>query len=327
MDVRRIRLSRRRVSVAVASIAVLTATALIVACGSAGSRPTPTWRVTSPQETFVITATSSATAEPPSVPVAHSSVPHVMLILMENHSYSDIIGNGSAPYVNSLANSNGLATNWSDLSHPSLPNYLGLMSGSIWNNPQDTTPQDMSYPGPSFVDELAHAGIGWEAYMEDLNGPCSDGGGYYDVNHDPFMYFTSITSNPSQCNRVVPYTQLGSDLASNTAPPFLWVSPNLIHDMHDGSIAQGDAWLQSNLPTVFSSAWYRSGGVVIITWDEGEGSEQIPTIVVSATHSGHRILSAAGNHFGTLRALEEVYGVGFLGASDNTSNGDLRPLF
>lgn len=249
---------------------------------------------------------------------------------MENHDYSSIIGNTAAPYINSLANGNGLATNWSDISHPSLPNYLALISGSIWNNPQDTLPSQGTYNGTTLVDELAANGIGWKAYMEDLTTSCdiSDSGpGNYDVNHDPFVYFDSIRASQSQCNRVAPFSQLAGDLASNNAPPFIWVTPNLIDDMHDGTVAQGDTWLHGQLPLIFNSSWYRSGGVVIITWDEGEGGENIATIVVSANHGVARRLSSAGNHYGTLRAIEETYGVGLLGSSANPGNGDLRPLF
>ena len=86
--------------------------------------------------------------------------PHVLVVLMENHSYESVVGNAQMPFVNGLVAANGSAST-TDLSHPSLPNYLGLVSGSIQNNPPDTTPQDGTYPGPQLTDELAAAGIGW----------------------------------------------------------------------------------------------------------------------------------------------------------------------
>ena len=91
--------------------------------------------------------------------------PHVMIVVMENHSYESVIGNAQMPYINSLVSSYALVST-TDLSHPSLPNYLGLISGSIQNNPQDTTPQDSTYGGRQFTDELASAGIGWKAEVE-----------------------------------------------------------------------------------------------------------------------------------------------------------------
>jgi hypothetical protein len=273
----------------------------------------------------------------PRVPVAlgeaataPSAPPHVLVVVEENHSIQQIIGNRQAPYINGLARQYGLATHWSDLSHPSLPNYLGLVSGSIWNNPPDTTPQDRMYTGPTFVDELAGKGIDWRAYMEDMPRSCDltdqFGPARYDVNHNPFMYFKTIRSDPRQCNRVVPFTQFGNDLSNGTAPPFLWLSPNLLHDMHDGTIAQGDQWLRQWLPRVLASQWYKDKGTIILTWDEGQTTEQVATLVISASTPHGARLTTGGTHYGTLRTLEKLYGVGYLGASANAANNDLVSL-
>jgi acid phosphatase len=254
-----------------------------------------------------------------------------MVIVEENHSYSEIVGNSSLPYTNSLINQYGSATNWWGLSHPSEPNYLGMVSDSIWDNPPDYTPQQETYAGPTVVDQMANAGIGWKAYMEDMPQPCdltdTYSPGYYDVNHNPFMYFTTIRGNSAQCNRDVPFTQFATDLADNTAPPFMFVSPSLLHDMHDGTYAQADAWLQNTMSQVLASQWYAQGGVVVITWDEGGSpSDQIATIVVAKDNAGKR-LSTFGNHYGLLRAIEEAYGLPLLGHAADSTVGDLTPLF
>jgi phosphatidylinositol-3-phosphatase len=339
----------RRCGARAGRLAVGLAAALIAGCGSSPGATTthhptaiatltPTrlpldlpMAVTSPTAAAVRTVPGR-----PRPPVAASAVPapsgtaHVMVIMMENHSVDQIIGSSQAPYVNGLAASYGLATNWSDLSHPSLPNYLGYISGSTWGNPADTTPQDATYGGASLTDELSAAGRSWKAYMEDMPTTCDltdqYGPGNYDVNHNPFMYFTRTRNNPSQCNRDVPYPQLHSDLANNTVPDFAWVSPNTLHDMHDGSIQAGDQWLQGMLPSVLASNWYRAGGVVILTWDEGETTEQVATIVISArTHQGARV-TTHGTEYGTLRTIEQLFGVPFLGASADAANGDLQSL-
>jgi acid phosphatase len=254
-----------------------------------------------------------------------------MVIVEENHSYSEIVGNSSLPYTNSLINHYGSATNWWGLSHPSEPNYLGMVSGSIWDNPPDYTPQQETYAGPTVVDQMANAGIGWKAYMEDMRTPCdltdTYSPGYYDVNHNPFMYFTTIRDNSDQCDRDVPFTDFATDLADNTAPPFMFVSPNLIDDMHDGTYAQADSWMQDTMSEVLASQWYAQGGIVIITWDEGDStSNQIPAVVVAKDDAGQR-LSTAGNHYGLLRAIEEAYGLPLLGAAADPASGDLTPLF
>jgi hypothetical protein len=249
-----------------------------------------------------------------------------MMVLLENYSYEQVVGNSNMPFVNGLLAANG-SVSTTGLSHPSLPNYLGLISGSIQNNPADTTPQDGTYAGPQLTDELAAAGIGWKAYMEDMPVACDltdqYSPGHYDVNHNPFMYFNTVRNNPSQCNRDVPYPQLTTDLNAGTSPPFLWVSPNTIHDMHDGTPAQADAFLEGLVTQVKASSWWTAASRIIITWDEGAKSEQVLTLVVGSPHG---TAANGGNEYGTLRGVEEAYGVGLLGHSADANVGDIFPL-
>ena len=255
-----------------------------------------------------------------------SGPPHVMIVLLENHSYEEVIGNARMPYMNALAAANAVVST-TDLSHPSEPNYLGLVSGSIQDNPQDVTPQDKTYAGPQLTDELAASGVGWRAYMEDMPIACDLTDTYspsaYDVNHNPFMYFNTVRNNPSQCSRDVPYSQLTADLAAGTAPPFIWVSPNTTHDMHDGNDAQGDVFIKSLVSQVQAASWWNANSRLIVTWDEGTQSEQVATIVVGAPHGSG---ADGGSEYGTLRGLEEAYGVGLLGHSADPNVGDIRPL-
>jgi hypothetical protein len=259
-------------------------------------------------------------------PSRAAAPPHILEVLMENHSYPEAVGNPAMPFLNGLVASNG-SVSTTGLSHPSLPNYLGLVSGSIYNNPSDTTPQDGTYPGPQLTDELAAAGVGWKAYMQDMPAPCdltdqfAPGG--YDVNHDPFLYFDTVRTNPAQCNRVVPYPQLTTDLNAGSAPPFLWVSPNTTNDMHNGTYQQGDAFLKTLVTQVEASTWWSASARIVITFDEGETTEQVLTVVVGSAHGA---AAAGGNHYGTLRGIEEAYGVGLLGHSADGNVGDLLPL-
>jgi len=252
-----------------------------------------------------------------------------MIVLMENHSYEEVIGNAQMPYINALAAANAVVST-TDLSHPSEPNYLGLVSGSIQDNPQDVTPQQKTYAGPQLTDELAASGVGWRAYMEDMPIACDLTDTYspraYDVNHNPFMYFKTVRNNPSQCSRDVPYAQLPADLAAGTAPPFIWVSPNTTNDMHDGTDgtdAQGDVFIKSLVTEVQAASWWNANSRLIVTWDEGTQSEQVATIVVGAPHGSR---ADGGSEYGTLRGLEEAYRVGLLGHSADPNVGDILPL-
>ncbi|MEA2532278.1 MAG: phosphatidylinositol-3-phosphatase [Actinomycetota bacterium] len=273
----------------------------------------------------------------------HPAQPHVMVIVMENHSYNDVIGSPAAPYINSLAAQYASLTNWVGVSHPSLPNYLALTDGETQApGPPDCVPLWSTQAAPSCTydsarDNLAHqltsAGVGWRAYLEGLPAACdlssSFGPNGYDVNHNPFAYYDTVRNYAAECNSVVPYPQMATDLATNAAPPFLYVAPNVAHDMHDGTVQDGDTWLQSMLATVFASPWYAQHGTVIVTWDEGLATEGVATLIVSDALKGSKNrgnLNTFGNHFGTLRSLEEVYGLPLLNNAANAANGDIASL-
>ena len=266
-------------------------------------------------------------------PAAAANPPHIMVIVEENQGYTNIIGNSKAPYINGLVSTYASATKWYGLTDNSLADYVALISGYTG-----------SYSKPTLVGELASADISWKAYMEGAPSVCYTGPGVgnYEKVHNPFVYFKSITGNSAQCDHVVPFAGSGgfaSDLNGNAAPDFMYVVPNICDDMHtacpkgSNKIKQGDQWLQSNLHTVFNSQWYTEGGIVIITWDSATTSDKsgwntgngghIPTIVISSMFSG--AFGSGGNHYGTLRAIEEAYGVGLLGNSSSAANGDLTP--
>ncbi|HVC40453.1 MAG TPA: alkaline phosphatase family protein [Candidatus Saccharimonadales bacterium] len=274
--------------------------------------------------------------------VAANPHAHVMVIVEENHAYSSIIGKSTAPYINSLAGTYALATDSYAVTHNSLGNYLGLLSGSTNGVPYGTDAKPSCYPcaSPTLADELSHQGTSWKAYMESMPAACDTTlgtAGNYVARHNPFVYFSGVTTTPAECNNVVPFTtsQIAADLNSSAAPDFVWMTPNTADDMHSGTIQQADAWLKSTMTTVLASSWYANNGVVIITWDEsagtdtaglnGAGGGHIATIVVSK--SSHGPWTGGVNHYGTLRAIEETYGVGLLGASASAANGDLSGAF
>ena len=275
----------------------------------------------------------TATAPPVSAPsgpcgtaAARPTYQHVIWIWMENHSLRDIIGNTSqAPYLNSLASRCGLATDYHNTTHPSLPNYLAATSGLSKAHLPVLSYLDCSV---SFVCHTSAASIfgqgeSWKAYAESMPSSCdTSNSGEYAVRHNPAVYYTSLSGCTS---RDVPYTQLATDLAAGTLPAFSFVTPNLIDDMHDGTIAQGDAWLARNLPAILTSKEYRAGATaVFITWDEGPGGYPVedcdnrtstdascivPTIVISpSTRAGTRS-GAFFDHYSLLGTTEQLLGL------------------
>ncbi|HEY1458109.1 MAG TPA: alkaline phosphatase family protein, partial [Solirubrobacteraceae bacterium] len=216
-------------------------------------------------------AAASASSPCGTLPLSSTNYTHVVWIWMENHSYGEIIGSPEAPYINSVASECGLATNYHNVDHPSLPNYVGGTSGLPFTElkrfePDCNPSHKCSTAAPSIFSQMPS----WKAYEESMPSNCyRKNSGEYAVRHNPPPYYTSL----SGCAvRDVPYTQLSTDLQGGTLPAFSFITPNLIDDMHDGTIAQGNAWLQANLPVILGSSEYQSGSTaVFITWDEGEG--------------------------------------------------------
>ncbi len=250
---------------------------------------------------------------------------HVFLIVMENQEYGSIIGSGEAPYLNSLAANYGLASAYYATSHPSLPNYLALTGGTTFG--VDTNCTDCSVGGPSIADQIEGSGRSWKAYMEDMPSPCflGESAGNYVLRHNPFPYYRSIRDNPARCAaHVVPFSQFSADLASNTVPNFVWITPNLCNDMHDCSIGTGDSWLKSVVPGILSSSAWRNGGVLFVIFDEGTtdagccgnsaGGHVATFIVAPGMTPGYRSAVPA-THYSLLRTTEEAWGLAPLGGA------------
>ena len=146
---------------------------------------------------------------------------------------------------------------------------------------------------------------------------------------------------PGCSSRDVPYGQLAADLSGNALPAFSFVTPNLTDDMHDGTIAQGDTWLASNLPAILGSPAYRSGTTaVFITWDEGSGgypiencaantsdaSCHVATIVISPSTPAGTVSGTLFNHYSLLGTAEQLLGLPRLGHASSypTMTGAFR---
>ena len=196
---------------------------------------------------------------------------HIAVIVMENHEYGQIIGSSQAPFINRLARTYSLAAGMYAITHPSLPNYLALTGGSTFGIDSDCT--DCTVSAPGLADQLEAAGLSWRAYMEGLPHPCFTGASAddYAKKHDPFAYYTSVSSRPTSCGRIVPLARLAADERSRTLPRYLWITPNLCHDMHDCSVATGDRFLARLVPPLLRALGPR--GLLILTWDEGTSDD------------------------------------------------------
>jgi hypothetical protein len=225
---------------------------------------------------------------------------HVIWIVFENRRYSDIIGSSSAPYINSVAGKCGLATNFFAETHPSLPNYIAMTSGSPQGISDDSGPSSHPLNVPNIFSLL---GANWRALQESMPSNCdqSDSGDYA-VRHNPATYYTNIAARCA--TQDVP---LGS--TPDISARFTFVTPNACNDMHDCSVGTGDRWLSNFLPKVLASRQYLSGSTaVFITWDEDDGNsnQHIATIVVAPSTPVGTRSSARSDHYSLLRTTEEM---------------------
>ncbi len=247
---------------------------------------------------------------------------HVVTIVLENHSFESVVGSPQAPYLNSFANSWSLATGYSGVSHPSLPNYLAIIGGSTFGIASDCT--NCFLNAPSLPDRLEAAGKTWKGYMEGMPAPCFTGSsGLYAQKHNPFAYFDPIRNDPARCSQVVPYSRLAADFASAaTAPNFAFVTPNLCNDGHDCTLGTTDAWLSKEVPDLMSSsAFANSRSLLVITYDEGEGgSERVATILAgSGVRRGFQS-TATYNHYSLLRTIESLWALAPLADGDGAAS-------
>jgi hypothetical protein len=265
-------------------------------------------------------ASSSAAASPTS---ALPALSHIFIILMENESGRQIIGNPDAPFINGLADHYSLATNYSALYHPSLPNYIALTSGSNQGITDDRSPPSAGYAvnATNLADRIEASGRTWKLYGESMPAPgYASNAHLYATRHIPFLYYKDILDNTARrTSHVVPYTQLAADLSSaSTTPDYAFITPNTIDDMHDAPIAVGDAWLAHNVPLILRSpAFTSSRSLLVITWDEGSaGDNHVATIFAgSAAKLGYRSIRPY-DHYSLLHTIEADWHLQPLTAND-----------
>jgi acid phosphatase len=247
----------------------------------------------------------------------------VITIVMENKSASEILGNASAPYINQLAHKNAVAGGYHDaFVHPSEPNYLWMAAGENFGVLDDDDPSAHHLSSTShIVDQVERAGLTWKAYEEGMGAPCGvSSHGRYAAKHDPFVYFNDVNGwdgkafHPElRCaQHVVDYSQLAVDLAANALPKYVFITPDLDDDMHDGSIAQGDAWLARELPKLLASPAFTNGGVIFLLWDEGGGTpadDDPPFIAISPNSTSGYVSQIDYDTSAYLKSVETLLGL------------------
>lgn len=225
---------------------------------------------------------------------------HIVVVVLENHSYSQIVGSSHAPFLNSLITHGASLTRSYAVTHPSQPNYVALFAGSTRGLTNDSCPHSLT--GPNLAASLRSHGRSFVGYSESLpyTGYRGCVKGAYARKHSPWINFRAL---PATLNK--PMSAFPKDLTK--LPTVSFVVPNLLHDMHDGTIAQSDAWLKAHLGTYAS--WARThNSLLVVTADEDDRSagNHIATILTGA-HVRAGKYSGRVTHYGVLRSLLDSY--------------------
>jgi phosphatidylinositol-3-phosphatase len=273
-----------------------------VTCGGA-ARPLPSL---SAQPATSSDAAALVLPTDPRQRTTDAAVPHVFVIVMENTGLGRALR--SQPIAR-LASANAVATNYRAVARPSLPNYLALTSGSTWGIVDNAY---HALPAADLGTQLTAAGVRWRAYMEGMTADagCMRSPYPYALKHNPFAYYGGAC--PAN---VVPIEALDADLAGDT-PTFVWITPGLCHDGHDCSLDIAGAWLDGLVSRIASSDAWRSGGLLFVVWDEGDGGDSnlVPLIVVRSETTTLRV-ETQFDHYSLLATIEDLYGLPRLGAA------------
>jgi hypothetical protein len=302
---------------------------------------------------------------------------HVFWVVMENRSAADLIHNPDAPFINQLIRDAGVATNYYGITHPSLPNYVAAISGGTWNARGDDPSQVFSEA--TLAGQLTRHHLSWQAAMENLPAPGYPGywypdaigpsglsaptGALYAKKHDPFLLFTGIQDHPGQARHVVPLAVLSRELKSGHVPPFVFITPNLAHDMHgvpgvsesaSALTRAGDAFLRQWVRAITTSPAWTGNAVIFITWDESGGGPPAvngapgPAAPMGVDAAGDRVPLGGGpvlllvirrqyptpihvdtwaDHYSVLKTIEAGFGLPFLGAAASPAVVPLDAFF
>jgi len=253
---------------------------------------------------------STSSVSPAETPVG--DVPrfaHIVVVVLENHPYGELIGTSSTPFLTSLAAAGAVLTQSYAITHPSEPNYLAMFSGSTHGLSSDSCPH--TFTGPNLGSSLLAAGDTFTGYSESLPSPGYTGcsAGAYARKHNPWVNFAALPAGVNQ-----PMTAFPSNFAQ--LPDLAFVIPNLNDDMHDGTIAEGDQWIKAHL-SGYATWTTAHNSLLIVTTDEDDSSHanHITTIVMGA-HVRPGTDTTRTNHYGLLRTLLDSFGLSpFAGAA------------
>jgi len=312
---------------------------LLIACTPLPVPSTET-SVPLPSATFIpapVLPTATFTSIPSPIPSA-TPIPlvpnfeHIVIIIFENKEFGTVIGNPLMPNYNRLAREYTLLTQYYAVRHPSLPNYVALISGDTFGIENDCN--DCFIDAPSLPDLIETSGRTWKTYEEDMPEPCYLGSkGDYAQKHNPFIYFDPIRLDAARCERtILPLTALQTDIETNSLPNFIFITPNLCNDAHDCPLDVADAWLTELLGRLVPALDATSESyLLVMTFDEGQGHHsccglpaeaggRVPVVFYSPLVKNGFEDPTPYTHYSLLKTISTAWSLPFLGHAADDSN-------
>src|SRR3989449_3650603 len=261
---------------------------------------------------LVLSPVPRATA-PASTPHPPPPFRHVFILVEENRNYASVIGNPAMPYPTRLADQYGLATQYYANTHPSIGNYFMLTVGDTATNNDEFSAMVTE---DNIVRELVAAGKTWKSYAENLPsiGYTGDGPPPAPRRHNPLSSLSDVVNDSVQRQRLVPFSQLATDVANHTLPNYGFIVPNLCHDAHNCSLDSADQWLRTNVPPLIASPPFQGDGLLIIVFDEAKdgatgGGGRVVWVAVSPKSKRGDEAATRYPHESTLRLAAEALGL------------------
>lgn len=275
-------------------LAAASLAAAVTACGSGTpSSAAPTRSLATPSS-----ASAALGARP---------VDKVIVFVVENHSLAEM--QQGMPRTYAFARRHAYATHYAAIRHPSLPNYIAIAAGTTFGIGDDADPSAHRLSGTNVFRQARQRHRTARTYADAMPHRCAlANAGTYAVRHNPWAYFTPDRAACRQDD--VPATRLAHDAAAGTLPNLGFVIPDVIHDAHDGTLGQADAWISHRIATLTAGPDWRSGRLaIVVTADEDDHSAGNKVLTVVATQGQHRrVVTTRLNHYSLTGFLEDVIG-------------------
>ncbi|KAI1196688.1 phosphoesterase family-domain-containing protein [Nemania serpens] len=248
-------------------------------------------------------------------------------IFLENQDFSIAAGDPNLAY---LAKKGVLLNNYYAITHPSQPNYVAA-GGADTHGVIDDSFKRIDAGTETIVDLLEAAQVSWGIYQEDM--PYSgfqgnyvnqrNGANDYVRKHNPLVSYDSVGTDVNRLAKTKNFTLFDRDLAANTLPQWMFITPNMTNDGHDTSVTVAGNWARNFIePLLSNKNFNKDRTLIVLTFDESEnylGANKVYAALLGTAVPASKVGttdSTRYNHYSLLKTVEQNWGLGNIGQND-----------